>query len=74
MYARFLKEAAQLTGDKKFLEASALIDQSGQLFTRAGLLFKDYEDKSELAERIADASATFTKIADVEENAFHLLS
>jgi Domain of unknown function (DUF4872)/Butirosin biosynthesis protein H, N-terminal len=74
MYARFLKEAAQLTGDKKLLEASALIEQSGQLFTKAGLLFKDYGDRSKLAERIAEASATFTRIAEVEERAFHLLS
>lgn len=74
MYARFLKEAAQLTGDKKLLEASDLIDQSGHLFSKAGLLFKDYEDRSNVAERIAEASATFTRIADIEEKAFHLLS
>lgn len=74
MYSRFLKEAAQLTGDKKLLEASALIDQSGQLFSKAGLLFKDYEDKRRLQERIAEASAAFNNIADIEEKAFRILA
>jgi hypothetical protein len=73
MYARFLQEAAQLTGDKKLLEASALIDQSGHMFSKAGLLFKDYENRSKLSERIAEASAIFTRIADIEEKAFRLL-
>jgi hypothetical protein len=73
MYARFLKEAAQLTGDNKLLEASALIDQSGKLFTKAGLLFKDYEDKSRLAERNAAASESFKDAADVEAQAMNLL-
>lgn len=70
MYARFLKEAAQVTGNKKLLEASTLFDQSGQLFSKAGLLFKDYEDRSRLQERIAEASAIFVRIADIEEDAF----
>ena len=43
MYARFLKEAAEITGDSRIEEASALIDRSGQLFTKAGLMFKDYD-------------------------------
>ncbi|HEY3274316.1 MAG TPA: BtrH N-terminal domain-containing protein [Methanocella sp.] len=73
MYARFLKEAAELTGDNKLLEAAALFDQSGRLFSQIGLLFKDYEDRARLQERITEASATFTNIADIEEKAFHIL-
>jgi hypothetical protein len=74
MYARFLKEAAGLTGDNKLAEAAALIDESGQMFSKAGLLFKDYEDRSRLQERIKEASSTFTCIADIEEKAFRILS
>jgi hypothetical protein len=74
MYARFLQEAAAITGDKKFLGASSLIDQSGRLFTQTGLLFKDYEDRSLLQERISQASAAFVRIADLEEKAFRILA
>lgn len=74
MYARFLKDAARLTGDKKLESASALMDQSGRMFSEIGLKFKDYEDKSRLRERIAEASETFGRIADVEEKAFRSIA
>jgi len=74
MYARFLKEAAQITGDRRLEDASALIDRSGQLFTKAGLLFKDYEDKSRMSERIAAASESFKDAADIEEQAMKMLA
>jgi hypothetical protein len=70
MYARFLKEAAEVTRDKKFLEASALFDQSGKLFTKAGLLFKDFNDTGRIPQKIAEASAILNRIADIEEEAF----
>jgi hypothetical protein len=70
MYARFLKDAARMTGDKKLEDASALMDQSGRMFSEIGLKFKDLEDKSRLRERIAEACETFGRIADVEEKAF----
>ncbi len=73
MYSRFLKDAARLTGDKKLEDASALIEQSGRMFSEIGLNFKDYEDKSRLRERIEEASETFGRIADIEDKAFHSL-
>jgi hypothetical protein len=73
MYARFLREAAMITGDHHLEEASALIDSSGQLFTRAGLQFQDYTDKSRLAERIASTCEMLSSAADVEEDAFKIL-
>ncbi len=73
MYARFLKDAARLTGDKKLEDASALIEQSGRMFSEIGLKFKDYEDKNRLRERIAEASETFGRIADIEDKAFRSL-
>jgi hypothetical protein len=74
MYARFLKDAARLTGDKKLESASELMDQSGRMFSEIGLKFKDHEDKRRLSERIAEASEIFGRIADVEENAFRQIA
>ncbi|MGA9140247.1 MAG: BtrH N-terminal domain-containing protein [Methanocella sp.] len=73
MYARFLKESAGITGNRRLEEAAALIDRSGRAFTRMGLTFKDYTDKSRLAERIAAAGEMLTGAADVEEEAFNIL-
>lgn len=73
MYARFLKEAAEITGDSRIEEAAALIDRSGQLFTKTGLMFKDYTDKSLIDERIAAAGEMLKKAADLEEEAFRYL-
>jgi hypothetical protein len=73
MYARFLREAASITGDRRLEEASTLIDRSGHLFTKTGLLFQDYTDKTRLTERLAAAVETLKSAADVEEEAFHSL-
>jgi|AGTN01.1.fsa_nt_gi hypothetical protein len=73
MYARFLKEAATITGDGRLEEGSRLMEQSGQMFTKAGMLFKDYEDKSRIAERIAEASELMKSAADVEERTMKML-
>lgn len=73
MYARFLREVAQITGERRLAEAAGLLDQSGRLFTKAGLLFQDYEDKTRLRERIQAASEGFEEIAGIEEEAFQML-
>jgi hypothetical protein len=70
MYARFLREAAGLAGDKKLEDASALMDQSGRMFSEIGQMFKDYENKTGIGERVSKASETFGRIADMEEQAF----
>lgn len=73
MYARFLKESAQITGDRHLQDASELLDHSGRLFTETGLLFQDYTDRSGLAERIVKAGDLLGRIANSEEEAFNLL-
>ena len=72
MYARFLKDAARLTGDKKLEDASALMDQSGRMFSEIGLKFKDYGDKSRLGERIAEASEIFTAASPIGRESLSL--
>ena len=51
MYARFLKEAAKITGNDKLLEASKGVDSSGKIFTRIGLIFKDAEKENLLMKK-----------------------
>ena len=70
MYSRFLKEAAKITGNDKLLEGSKLVNNSGEIFTEIGLLFKDAEKAPDLADRIEKASELFFKAAETEESAF----
>lgn len=70
MYSRFLKEAAKITGNDKLLEGSKLVNNSGEIFTEIGLLFKDAENAPDLADRIEKASELFFKAAETEESAF----
>lgn len=74
MYSRFLKEAAAIAPIDKLDKASANIQESGKLFTKLGLLFKDAETATDLEDRIDKASELFNIIADREEKAFGLLS
>jgi len=71
---RFLKEAATIAGDGRVEEASAMMERSGRMFTKAGMLFKDYEDKSRVAERIAEAGELLKGAADVEERNMKMLA
>jgi len=73
MYARFLREAAKITVNDRYEKAAGLLDRSGRLFTAAALLFRDYEDKSRLQERIGEASRYLANAADLEEEAFRLV-
>jgi hypothetical protein len=74
MYARFLQEAAAITGDGRLRDVSVMIDSSGREFTEAGLLFRDYEDRSSMPERISKAAGHFANAADIEEKAFKVLA
>ena len=70
MYSRFLKEAAKITRNDKLLEGSKLVNNSGEIFTEIGLLFKDAEKAPDLADRIEKASELLFKAAETEESAF----
>jgi len=74
MYARFLEEAAAITGNDTLLEASEIIAKSGELFTKIGLLFKEAETAESISDRIKEASAIFLDLAGLEEDAFTKLA
>lgn len=74
MYARFLREASGITGDKAWMEASVLLERSGELFTGTGLLFKEAMTMSDIEVRLAKAAALLQEIAGIEEEAFGRLA
>ena len=73
MYARFLQEAAAVTGDKRLTPAADAVMECGKMFTEIALLFKEAEKERHLSERIAQASVLYGRIADREEEAFGYL-
>jgi len=74
MYSRFLKQAAEILGDKDLEEASAMFDQAGRRFTEVGLMFKDAEKMQNIKEKLSAASEKFQEIAKIEENAYNHLA
>ncbi len=73
MYARFLKEAQRITGNKELGEAAKIFSESGRKFTEIGLMFKDAETISDPAKKILEASQGFSLVADLEERAYTCL-
>jgi hypothetical protein len=73
MYSRFLKETANIVGNKALDEASTMFDLAGRKFTEIGLMFENAEEMQDTNERLSAASETFFEIADLEENAYNLL-
>jgi hypothetical protein len=74
MYARFLRESAKIIKDDRLLMPAEKIQRSGELFSEAGLLFKEPENTEDLADRIKKASYIFDNIAGLEETAYKELS
>jgi hypothetical protein len=74
MYSRFLKEAVNITGNKKLLTAAEKLHTAGTMFTDIGLLFKEAETIKDINERIKKACEAFTVIAGLEEDAYTELS
>jgi len=70
MYSRFLKEAAQITGNDKLMESSEKVQKAGELYTEIGQLFKEAEKMKDINERIQKASGLFLNIAELEEDVF----
>ncbi|HMK45143.1 MAG TPA: BtrH N-terminal domain-containing protein [Methanocella sp.] len=73
MYARFLRESAQITGNQRLQDASKILIRSGQSFTEVGMLFHDYGDASDLSDRISRASDLLMRTAAIEEETFKTL-
>jgi len=73
MYARFLKEAAEITGNDALNKASNMINESGKLFTNFGMLFKNAEKEKNILEKIQKADELLEKIANKEEETYTFL-
>jgi len=73
MYSRFLKEAAEITGNENLSEASVKIHDAGELYSEIGNLFKEAIEIADLTNRIKRASHLLLSIANIEENTFNLL-
>ena len=56
MDSQFLKEAAAIVPNDKLEKAAVRIHESGLLFTKLGLLFKDAETATDLDGRIEETS------------------
>jgi hypothetical protein len=74
MYARFLNEAAALTGSGELAEIAPLLDESGTLFSDVGRLFIDAETATDIDEKLRLASEKLEAIADNELEAFQRLA
>ncbi len=73
IYSRFLNEAAKITGNKDLIKVAGGVDDSGKLFTKIGLMFKDAENVSDLEDWINKAGELFLEIAEIEESVFSYL-
>jgi hypothetical protein len=74
MYARFLKEAAQIAGKAQLNDIANKINQSGSMLSEIADLFKDAQHMRGIQANIEAASDKFNAVADLEEEAFSLCS
>jgi hypothetical protein len=74
MYSRFLREASEITGNNKLCDAADIFHASGLKFSEIGLMFKDAETMDKIDEKIETASKKFEKLAEIEEEAYNILS
>jgi hypothetical protein len=74
MYARFLREAAVISGRSGLSAAADRIEESGRRFSGIAALFKDAFEADDLEGRMARARPLLLEAADLEEAAFSELS
>ncbi len=73
MHSRFLDEAATITSNPELSKAAKQLHESGKMFTKLGLLFKDALESEEVVDRIPQAAELYLQIADLEESVFQSL-
>ena len=73
IYARFLKEAAEIVANQALTTAAAMFNESGKKFSEIGLMFKDALTMNNINAQIEIASHKFSKIADIEEQSYAFL-
>ena len=69
MYARFLREAAGITGNAALHNSADDFESMGRKFSQIGLLFKNAPKLHDLQHRIQTASNAFRELAVLEEKA-----
>lgn len=70
MYSRFLKEAADISGVSALTEIAERMYQSGEMFTRIGMLFKDIDTARNVPDLIGEASKIYDQLGDGEESIY----
>jgi hypothetical protein len=73
MYARFLKEAAEITANPALSEISEIIEDSGRQFSETGKLFMNPESPYDMEDRIKQANNRLNDIANMETVAYKQL-
>ena len=73
MYSRFLRECAQVIGNRSLLKGAESFEKIGKEFSRIALMLKDAQKMSDLRGPIQVAAAGFRTIADQEEAACRFL-
>lgn len=69
MFARFLRESAQIVGKPALRRCADDFDEIGRKFSEIGLLFKNAMKLHDLPHRIQIASKGLREVADLEEEA-----
>ena len=70
MYARFLQEAAEITGENRFADAAKKLTQIGDLWQEVALIYKDGAEAHHPNEDLPKTTEPLLKIADLEETAW----
>ena len=70
MYARFLQEAAEITGENRFADAAKTLTQIGGLWQEVALIYKDGAEAHHPNELLPKTTEPLLKIADLEETAW----
>jgi hypothetical protein len=74
MYARFLNEAAQITGNNRLIDIANRLHQSGTILSEIATMFKEAQQMQYIQDSIEAASEKFNYVADLEEEAYNLCS
>jgi len=67
MYSRFLKQCAEISGNRQLAKAADAYAEIGERFSRIGLMFKTAHAMKNLRDAVSVASQGFREIADREE-------
>ena len=67
MYGRFLRQAAELTGEGRLHAVAAAFQEAGDRWQEAAMLFRQAADQDDPAEALRQVAAILRSIADLEE-------